>query len=372
MKGALRPEQAMRLALREARRGLGRTSPNPAVGAVLVKGGRVLASGHHARAGSPHAEVVALKRAGARARGADLFTTLEPCSHWGRTPPCCAAILAAGVRRVFVGSRDPNPLVNGRGIRRLRRAGVAVEAGVLGAECNALNEAWFRFITSGRPHVTLKAAATLDGKIATRTGDSRFVSSARSRALVHRMRDRSDAVLVGSGTARADDPRLGARLPGGRGRDPLRVVLDSRLSLPRTLALFRPGTGGQTLVAHVSGRPPPPLPGVEFLRCRARGGRVDLEDLLRKLGKRGVTSLLVEGGAQVSRAFLAAGLVDRLLLFLAPKLVGGDGLSWVAGPGVSRMANALGVADLQVSRVGGDILLSARPSGRLARPRGRG
>jgi len=360
----------MRLALREARRGLGRTSPNPAVGAVLVRDGRVVARGHHARAGSAHAEVVALRRAGDEARGADLYTTLEPCSHFGRTPPCSEAILEAGVRRVFVGSRDPNPLVNGRGLRRLRRAGVEVRTGVLRAECDAFYEPWFRFITSGRPHVTLKVAATLDGKIATRSGDSRFVTGARSRALVHRLRNESDAVLVGAGTARADDPRLGARLP--RGRDPLRVVLDTRLTLPRTLALFRPGTGGRTLVAHTAGRTPRPLPGVEFLRCRLREGGVDLEDLLGKLAARNVTSLLVEGGAGVSRSLLALGLVDRLLLFLAPKVVGGDGLSWVAGPGVGRMAQALGVEGLEVSRVDGDILLAGRPAGRLARPRRRG
>ena len=362
----------MALAVREARRGLGRTSPNPAVGAVIVRDGRVVARGHHARAGSSHAEVVAIGRAGARARGADLYTTLEPCDHWGRTPPCSVAIVEAGVRRVFVGSRDPNPLVNGRGIRRLRRAGVQVETGVLREECDRLNEAWFRFIVSGRPHVTLKAAVTLDGKIATRTGDSRWVTGPEARALVHRLRDRCDAVLVGAGTARADDPRLTTRLRRGRGRNPLRVVLDSRLALPRGLRLFRPGSGGDTLVAHVAGRPPRAIPGVEFVRCRGRRGRVDLGDLLRRLARRNVTSLLVEGGAEVHRAFLEAGLVDRVMLLLAPKIVGGDGISWVGAPGVRRMADALALEDVEVRRVGGDILVSGRPAGSLARARGRG
>jgi diaminohydroxyphosphoribosylaminopyrimidine deaminase/5-amino-6-(5-phosphoribosylamino)uracil reductase len=190
--------------------------------------------------------------------------------------------------------------------------------------------------------------------------------------MVHRLRDRSDAVLVGSGTARADDPLLSTRLSRGRGRDPLRVVLDSRLSLPHKLALFRPGSGGRTLVAYAAGRPRRALPGVEFLRCRARGGRVDLADLLGQLARRNVTSLLVEGGAEVNRSFLEGGFVDQVLLFLAPKLVGGDGVSWVAGPGAGRMADALPLEGLQVSRVGGDILLSGRPAGRLARPRGRG
>lgn len=370
MKSRRAQDDFMRLAIREARRGLGRTSPNPAVGAVLVRDGKVVARGHHARAGAPHAEVVAIRRAGARARGADLYTTLEPCNHWGRTPPCSLAVLEAGVRRVFVGSRDPNPLVNGRGVRRLRRGGVFVETGVLESDCDALNEPWFRFITSGRPHVTLKVAATLDGKIATRGGDSRWVTGDAARAAVHRLRDRSDAVLVGAGTALADDPRLTARLPRGGGRNPLRVVLDSRLSLPHDLRLFRQRSSSRTLVAYAVGRPPGALSGVEFLRCRARGGRVNLVDLLGHLARRNVTSLLVEGGAEVNRAFLAAGVVDRVCLFLAPKVLGGDGISWVAGPGAQRMAGALRLEDPRVTRVGGDILVSGRPAGPLARARG--
>jgi diaminohydroxyphosphoribosylaminopyrimidine deaminase/5-amino-6-(5-phosphoribosylamino)uracil reductase len=367
-----RPEVHMLAALAEARRGLGRTSPNPAVGAVLVKDGRVVARGHHARAGTPHAEVVAIRRAGARARGADLYTTLEPCDHWGRTPPCSVAILEAGIRRVFVGSRDPNPLVNGRGLRRLRRGGVEVVPGVLEAECDALNEAWLHYITSGRPHVTLKAAASLDGKIATRDGDARWVTGPEARARVHELRDRADAVLVGAGTARADDPRLTTRLPGGRGRDPIRVVLDSRLELPRRLRLFRPRPGAPTVVAHVAGEPPAARAGVEYLRCRSRGGRVDLSDLLGRLARRGVTSVLVEGGAEVNRSFLEAGLVDRVVLFLAPKLVGGGGVSWVAGPGARRMEGALPLLDVEVSRAGADILVTGRPAGPLAKGRGRG
>jgi diaminohydroxyphosphoribosylaminopyrimidine deaminase/5-amino-6-(5-phosphoribosylamino)uracil reductase len=354
-------ERFMRLALREARRGLGRTSPNPAVGAVLVKGGRVVGRGHHARAGAPHAEVAAIHDAGSRARGADLYTTLEPCDHFGRTPPCSLAMLEAGVRRVFSGSSDPNPRVNGRGLRRLRRAGVEVRTGLLRAECDAINETWFRYITTGRPHVTLKLAATLDGRIATSGGDSRWVTGPAARAIVHRLRNAADAVLVGAGTARADDPRLTARLPGGRGRDPIRVVLDSRLRLPAGLRLLRPRSAAPTLVAHVAGKAPARPPrGVEYVRCRARGGRVDLRDLLRRLGRRGVTTLLVEGGGEVAASLLAAGLVDRLLLFVAPRLAGG-GLSWLPGRGPARMAGALAVRDLKVRRVGPDLLLSCRP-----------
>jgi diaminohydroxyphosphoribosylaminopyrimidine deaminase/5-amino-6-(5-phosphoribosylamino)uracil reductase len=257
--------------------------------------------------------------------------------------------------------------VNGRGIRRLRRAGVAVETGLLREACDALNEPWFQFIRSGRPHVTLKVAATLDGRIATSAGDSRWVTGAPARALVHRLRDASDAVLVGAGTARADDPRLTARLPGGRGRDPIRVVLDSRLELGRGLRLFRQRSTAPTLVAHVSGTPPEPPPrGVEYLRCKARRGRVDLADLLGRLGSRGVTTVLVEGGGEVARSLLEAGQVDRLLLFLAPKLAGG-GLSWLPGKGPARMADALVLNDLEVRRVGRDLLLTGRPAPKGAR-----
>jgi diaminohydroxyphosphoribosylaminopyrimidine deaminase/5-amino-6-(5-phosphoribosylamino)uracil reductase len=357
-----RDEGFMRLALREAEKGMGRTSPNPAVGAIVVRDGRVVARGYHARAGAPHAEVIALRAAGARARGAELYTTLEPCDHHGRTPPCSVAILEAGVSRVVVGARDPNPLVNGKGLRRLRRHGVPVETGVLAAECDALNAPWLRFIRSGRPYVTLKAAVTLDGKIATRTGDSRWVTGPAARAWVHRLRDRVDAVLVGSGTARADDPQLTARLPRRRGRDPIRVVLDTDLTLPARLRLFHPASAAPTVVAHASRRRRRFGPGVETLACRPGKGGVDLGDLLRKLAARGVTHLLVEGGAAVHARFLAAGLVDRLVLLVAPKVVGGDGLSWVGGSGVRRMADALRLDGVRVERIGGDLLVTAVPA----------
>ena len=296
MTRAAAADRFMRLAIREAEKGLGRTSPNPAVGAVIVKGGRVVARGHHARAGGPHAEAAALAAAGGRARGADLYTTLEPCDHHGKTPPCSAAILDAGIRRVFVGSRDPNPVVNGKGIARLAAGGVLVVPEVLRRECDALNAHWFRFITARRPFVTLKAAVTLDGKLATATGDSRWVTGPEARARVHQLRDRVDAVLIGAGTARADDPRLTTRLPAGGGRDPLRVVLDTDLSLPATLRLFRQRSSARTLVAHASTRSRELGRNVELLRCRRGRGGVDLADFLRRLGERGVTHLLVEGG----------------------------------------------------------------------------
>jgi diaminohydroxyphosphoribosylaminopyrimidine deaminase/5-amino-6-(5-phosphoribosylamino)uracil reductase len=364
----------MRLALREAAKGLGRTSPNPAVGAVLVKGGRVVARGHHSRAGGPHAEVVAIRAAGARARGADLYTTLEPCDHYGRTPPCSIAVLEAGVRRVFVGSADPNPLVNGKGIARLRAAGVEVVPDVLRAECDALNAHWFKYIRERRPYVTLKAAVTLDGRIATRTGDARWVTGEAARRWVHRLRDRVDAVLVGAGTARADDPLLTTRLPGGRGRDAVRVVLDTDLSLPARLALLNPRSQAPTVVAHASARTRRVRPGVELLRCRRGKGGVDLRDLLEKLAARGVTHLLVEGGARVHARFLAEGLVDRVAVFVAPKLLGSDGVPLLAVGGPARMADALRLDEVQVEKVGEDVLVLGRPvrPAPLAKNPGRG
>jgi diaminohydroxyphosphoribosylaminopyrimidine deaminase/5-amino-6-(5-phosphoribosylamino)uracil reductase len=358
----------MRLALRQAEKGLGRTSPNPAVGAVLVKDGRVVGRGHHARAGGPHAEVVALRAAGARARGADLYTTLEPCDHWGKTPPCSVAVLEAGVRRVFFGSSDPNPLVNGRGVARLRDGGVEVTGGVLGAECDALNAPWFTFITRGRPFVTLKAAVSLDGRLATRTGDARWVTGDEARAWGHRLRDRVDAILVGAGTARADDPELTARLPGGGGRDPLRVVLDTRLSLPGKLRLLHPRSPVPTVVAHASARARPVGPGVELLRCRRGRDGVDLPDLLERLAARGVTHLLVEGGARVHAAFLRAGLVDRVAVLIAPKLVGADGVPLAAGRGPARMAEALRLEDVHVERLGDDVLVMGTVPAAARRP----
>jgi diaminohydroxyphosphoribosylaminopyrimidine deaminase/5-amino-6-(5-phosphoribosylamino)uracil reductase len=354
-------EAFMRLALREAAKGLGRTSPNPAVGAVLVRGGKVVGRGHHARAGGPHAEVVAIRDAGARARGADLYTTLEPCDHYGKTPPCSMAVLAAGVRRVFVGSADPNPLVNGKGVARLRAAGVEVAEGVLRADCDALNAHWFKFMRERRPYVTLKAAVTLDGRLATRTGDARWVTGEAARRWVHRLRDRVDAILVGAGTARADDPLLTTRLPGGRGRDAVRVVLDTDLRLPSRLALLHPRSAAPTLVAHASPRSRRVGAGVELLRCRRGKGGVDLRDLLARLAARGVTHLLVEGGARVNGRFLEEGLVDRLAVFVAPLLAGGDGVPLAAFRGPARLADALRLDEVQVERVGDDVLILGRP-----------
>jgi len=352
----------MREALAEARRAVGRTHPNPAVGAVVVRDGQIVGRGHTAPAGGPHAEVRAIADAGPRARGADLFTTLEPCDHFGRTPPCTEAILAAGVARVFAGSADPNPLVNGRGVRRLRALGLPVWTGVLAAETDSLNRPFFKAMRAGLPWVTLKAAVSLDGKLATASGDSRWVTGEAARAEVHRLRNVVDAVLVGSGTVRADDPALTTRFPEGGGRDPLRVVLDSALQLSPPRQLFRPGSSARTLLVHVEGQGKDRAAllthaGAELLAVPGRPGAVDLESTLRALLRRDVLHVLVEGGPTVFAAFVRAGLADELVLHLAPTLVGGEALSWLGPLGVERMDLARRVRVESVRSLGEDLEL---------------
>lgn len=356
----------MRIALEEATKGLGRTSPNPAVGAVLVKGGRIIARGYTQPAGQSHAEVMALKAAGPRARGADLYTTLEPCNHYGRTPPCTLAIMDAGVRRVISASSDPNPMVNGKGISRLRRAGVEVLTGVLKEEADRLNRPFFKAIHTRMPYVTLKAAVTLDGKLATATGDSRWVTGEAARAWVHRLRDRVDVILVGANTVRRDDPQLTTRLPGGGGKDPVRVVVDSHLSLRPSATIFTQRSRARTVVATLedpTGRKARRLTGQGVLvwQVREKRGRVDLKALLARIAQEGFNHVLVEGGAEMYGSFLRERLADELALFLAPKLIGSQGLSWSGDLGAMKlMSQALQLKDVSFEQIGEDLLLQAR------------
>jgi diaminohydroxyphosphoribosylaminopyrimidine deaminase/5-amino-6-(5-phosphoribosylamino)uracil reductase len=355
----------MRIALEEATKGLGRTSPNPAVGAVLVKGGRIIARGFTQPAGQSHAEVMALRAAGPRARGADLYTTLEPCNHYGRTPPCTLAILEAGVRRVISGSADPNPMVNGKGITRLRRAGVEVLTGVLKEEADRLNRPFFKAILTKMPYVTLKAAVTLDGKLATATGDSRWVTGEAAREWVHRLRNRVDMILVGANTVRCDNPQLTTRLPGGGGKDPVRVVVDSHLSLKPSATVFAQRSRAKTVVATLedpASRKARRLTeqGVLVWQVREKSGRVDLKALLARIAREGFNHVLVEGGAEMYGSFLRERLADELALFLAPKLIGSQGLSWSGELGVKLMSQALQLKDISFERIGEDLLLQAR------------
>ena len=321
----------MRAALALARRGLGNAWPNPAVGCVLVKDGRVIGRGWTQPGGRPHAETEALRRAGKAARGATAYVTLEPCSHHGRTPPCCEALAGAGITRVVMAMRDPDPRVNGRGLAMLRGAGIVVEEGLLEAEARALNAGFFRRIQAGMPVVTLKLASTLDGRIATSTGESRWITGEAARREVHALRARHDAILVGSGTVLADDPDLTCRIPGMERVPMLRVVADARLRTPPAARLVQGAQPAPALIITAPGHPPAAqapfiAAGADIVTVPAHAaGGLDLPSLLRALGRRGVTRVLAEGGAGLAAALLRQGLVDRLIWFHAPAVMGGDG-----------------------------------------------
>jgi diaminohydroxyphosphoribosylaminopyrimidine deaminase/5-amino-6-(5-phosphoribosylamino)uracil reductase len=359
----------MRQAVRLGRKGLGRTSPNPPVGAVVVANGRVVGRGFHSRAGAPHGEIEALRQAGARSRGATLYVTLEPCNHHGRTPPCTDAILAAGVRRVVFGVRDPNPRVRGGGAARLRRRRVRVDAGVEADACAELLAAFTTVARLGRPLVALKLAATLDGRIATATGASRWITGAAARRFAHRLRNEFDAVMVGAGTVIADDPALTSRVRGGR--DPLRVVVDGRLRVPLSARILAADAAAGTLLATTvrNGRKLTALRrrGVGIVSVPGREGSMSLRRLLPRLAERGVSSVLIEGGAALAAAALRERVVDRLFVLFAPKLIGGDGVPMIGPLGVTSMRDAIDLQVLGVSHLGPDLLVRAVPHAAPAR-----
>ncbi|NUB00735.1 bifunctional diaminohydroxyphosphoribosylaminopyrimidine deaminase/5-amino-6-(5-phosphoribosylamino)uracil reductase RibD [Azospirillum melinis] len=366
----------MRAALSLAARGLGRTWPNPAVGCMLVRDGAVVGRGWTQPGGRPHAETEALARARAfsgGAEGATAYVTLEPCNHYGKTPPCALALVEAKVARVVVACQDPDPRVAGGGLTRLRDAGIAVTTGICEAEALALNEGFFNRITQGRPLVTLKVASTLDGRIATATGKSQWITGPTARAWGHRLRASHDAILVGIGTALADDPELSCRLPGLEDRSPVRVVVDSSLRLPPTAKL---ATGARTIPTWVVTGPTPDSAaysaraealtalGVELIPVAAGpDGRVDPAAAMTALAARGITRVLVEGGASMAGALLGAGLVDRLEWFRAASLIGGDGLPAVAGFGVEALAAMARFERTAVRSAGADLAESYRRIG---------
>jgi diaminohydroxyphosphoribosylaminopyrimidine deaminase / 5-amino-6-(5-phosphoribosylamino)uracil reductase len=352
----------MRRALSLAEEGIGLASPNPLVGAVVVSRGQVAGEGWHEGPGTHHAEVMALEQAGRRARGGTLYVTLEPCSHVGRTPPCAPAIREAGIARVVAAVGDPNPLVDGRGFALLRDAGIEVIVGVLESESRRLIAGFLKHTATGLPFVTLKMAASLDGKVAARDGSSRWITGEAARLDVHRLRAACDAVVVGAGTAVADDPLLTVRLDGYRGRQPLRVVVDGSGRTPPTAAVL--GPDAQTLMA-TSSRAPERVrqewgdTGSEVALFDADDG-VSLEALLETLGKRDVQTVLVEGGPTLAWSAVGAGLVDRVVLYVAPKLIGGVGAPGVlGGPGVDAIARALPLSIVLVEQLQGDLKIVA-------------
>lgn len=357
-------QEYMELALTLARAAEGRTWPNPMVGAVVVREGRIVGMGAHLQAGTPHAEVHALNMAGERAKEGTLYVTLEPCSHYGRTPPCVERVIASGIRRVVVATLDPNPQVSGRGVKRMRQAGIEVEVGLCEAQAQELNEVFFHYITKKRPFVIVKTAMTLDGKIATESGDSRWVSGPQAREYVHRLRDRVDAILVGIGTVLADDPLLTTRLPEG-GKNPLRIVVDTHLRIPERARVLDV-TEAATLIACGHHAPVDKMErlrsrGVEVMPLPERGGRVDLSALLKALGEKEIACLLVEGGAEINGSLLMEGLIDQVITFLAPKLIGGKGLSPYAGKGFAQMSDACELTRVRMEAFGEDWTVIGYP-----------
>jgi diaminohydroxyphosphoribosylaminopyrimidine deaminase/5-amino-6-(5-phosphoribosylamino)uracil reductase len=351
-------------ALALAARAEGLTSPNPMVGAVVVKDGDVVGRGHHRRAGAPHAEAEALAEAGAASRGATLYVTLEPCNHHGRTPPCAQAVLAAGIRRVVAAVADPNPRVRGGGADALRAAGVEVVTGCRAREARELNRAFFTAMERRRPHVTLKWAMTLDGKIADRDGRSRWITGEAARAEAHRLRSLSDAVVVGIGTALADDPALDVRTDPPWPREPWRVVVDSRARLPLAARLIDAGQPARVIVAVGEAAPADRVArlaarGVTVLACKSDDGRVDVTDLTARLFELDVIAMLVEGGGELHASFARAGLVDRVAAFIAPLLVGGAGAPTAAGGRGLALDRAVRLAGGAARQLGPDWLIEA-------------
>jgi diaminohydroxyphosphoribosylaminopyrimidine deaminase/5-amino-6-(5-phosphoribosylamino)uracil reductase len=353
----------MRRALSLARKGVGKTSPNPAVGCVIVKDDRIIGEGWHKKAGMPHAEVSALEMAGTDAKDAEVFVTLEPCSHTGRTPPCADALVAAGVRRVVAGMVDPNPQVAGKGFNILNKAGIIVEHGLMEAECRAMNRPFIKHISTGLPYITYKCAMTLDGNIATVTGESRWISCEESRRNAHMLRAAYDAIMVGVDTIITDNPQLTVRHV--RGRDPLRVIVDTRLRTPESVNVLGSRLAQNTIIATTESNPRVHLrytqQGTTVIVCDEYDGRVSMVDLLEKLGKRGIQSILLEGGSRLAGEMLKRGLIDEFVFFLAPKIIGSDGFAPFTLNGITSMDQAIRLVFGQMKRSGQDIVINAWP-----------
>ena len=354
-------EDMMRRALRLARRGQGRTSPNPMVGAVVFKGDKIIATGYHKRAGLPHAEAEALRQAGDEARGAELAVTLEPCCHQGRTPPCTEAIIKAGIKKVIYAIKDPFQRVCGRGARRLEGAGIKTISGILADEAERLNEVYLHYIHTGRPFAILKSAQTLDGRVATRTGDSQWISCPEALDLSHRLRAICDAVAVGAGTVRADNPSLTVRRV--KGDNPLRIILTTSRDLSDKIKLFRENKDHNTIVATsrdvIRSRA---YPGVINWPVKKRGKMLDLRDFLDQSGKRGVTSIMFEGGGSIATALWKMGLVDKFYLVIAPLIIG-QGIDSIGDLGITKVARGIEFERWHYKKIGTDVLFVGYPKG---------
>jgi len=355
-------EKYMRRAIELARKGEGHVNPNPLVGAVIVRDEEILAEGYHARYGDLHAERSAFANLKTDATGAEMYVTLEPCCHYGKQPPCTQAIIEHGIRKVYVGSDDPNALVAGKGIRQLQDAGITVETHVLKEECDALNDVFFHYITTHTPYVVMKYAMTMDGKIACHTGASKWVTGEEARAHVQRMRNKYTGIMVGVQTVLADDPLLTCRIP--EGRNPIRIICDSSLRTPLDSQIVRTAGEVETILATVKEDPDRIAAyeekGVQVLVTRQKDGRVDLADLMEKLGERKIDSILLEGGGTLNYSALQAGIVQHVQAYIAPKLFGGEeGFTPVRGIGVDDPAQAWILTNRKVTSLGEDLLMEA-------------
>jgi diaminohydroxyphosphoribosylaminopyrimidine deaminase/5-amino-6-(5-phosphoribosylamino)uracil reductase len=360
-------EKYMKMALDLAEKGRGDTSPNPMVGAVIVNGDKIVGKGYHRAAGTAHAEVHAINDAGKLAKHATLYVTLEPCNHTGRTPPCTEKILAANISRVVIAMKDPNPHVKGDGIGYLKANGVSVTSGVLQAEAEKTNEVFVKYIQTRQPFVILKCAATLDGRIATRTGDAKWISGEESRQYVHELRHAVDAIMVGIETVKSDNPRLTTRLKNRTGRDPTRIILDTRLCISEQAKMLQLDSKAETIVITGDLSAAPDLlmkkdrlekQAVRVLQAPVKENRIDLKALMDLLGDMEITSLLIEGGGSVIASSFSTGIVDKIMFFYAPKILGGsDGVPICNGPGPDLMKDCIPVRDISIRRFGGDILV---------------
>ncbi|MBW1758780.1 MAG: bifunctional diaminohydroxyphosphoribosylaminopyrimidine deaminase/5-amino-6-(5-phosphoribosylamino)uracil reductase RibD [Deltaproteobacteria bacterium] len=353
----------MKTALDLAVRGRGFTSPNPMVGAVVVKAGQIVGRGWHKQAGGPHAEVHAIDDAGSLAKDATLYVTLEPCNHTGRTPPCTEKILQSGISRVVVAMKDPNPDVKGKGMDYLKAKGVKITSGVCRDEAKKLNEIFIKYIQTKRPFVILKCAATLDGRIATKTGDSKWVTGPESREFVHKVRHAVDSIMVGIGTVEKDDPSLTTRLKDVKNLDPTRIILDTHLSISENAKMLQLDSDSNTLIfcndsPSINKKTALEKKGAKVIQAPLKKDLINLDYVMDYLGSLGITSLLIEGGSRVIASTLAAGIVDKVFFFFSPKILGGDdGVPICKGPGPALMKNAIPVKDISVRRFDEDVMI---------------
>jgi len=356
----------MRRAILLAEKARGRTSPNPMVGAVVVRSGKIVGEGYHTRAGQPHAEITALRKAGDKARSADLYVNLEPCCHFGRTPPCTDAIIQAGIKRIFVGMKDPNKLVGGKGIRILKAQGIDVFQDVLKEECMKLNESFVKVMKTGMPFVIMKTAMSLDGKIATRSGDSRWISGELSRKHVHKIRDQVDAIMVGTETVLKDDPRLTCRLEG-KVKHPVRVILDRKNRIPLAARVFNNSRSQKVIYAtgpDISSRRLKSLTDkkVGIIKVKVSKNGFNIKHLLKELVNWDINSILIEGGGELNASMVEAGAVDRIITFISPLLIGGSKASgFLGGTGVMEVKKAMRLKDITVTHIGEDLMVEATP-----------